>query len=84
MAGYSEAKALLEKNVDQLKALAEALLEHETLDTAQVDLIARGEKLPPMTTSPKGRPRAALKPSAVFVTREKGGIVPDPKPAEST
>ncbi len=45
---YERAKELLTQNIDKLHALAESLLDYETLDAAQIDLIVtKGEKLPP-------------------------------------
>ncbi len=43
--GHAKAKELLEKNIDTLHRLAEALLEHETLSGKEVDLIMEGKTL---------------------------------------
>jgi len=48
MEGYERAKRLLSENIDKLNALAEALLEYETLDGWQIDAVIRGEKLKPI------------------------------------
>ncbi len=42
----NEAKVLLENNADIFKTIAEYLIERETLDTAEIDLIMKGEPLP--------------------------------------
>ena len=42
---YDRAKKVVVENVDKLKALAEALLEHETIDGAEIDMIFAGQKL---------------------------------------
>ncbi|MGB5809023.1 MAG: ATP-dependent zinc metalloprotease FtsH [Polyangiales bacterium] len=44
---YDRAKALLEQNREQLDAIAEALLERETLGREELEAIMRGEELPP-------------------------------------
>lgn len=43
---YSEAKELIEKHWDQVDAIAQALLEHETLARDQIEALLRGEDLP--------------------------------------
>jgi cell division protease FtsH len=42
--GYQRAKELLEANREELKRLAEALLEYESLDLSAIEKIIRGEK----------------------------------------
>ena len=42
---YDRAKKVILENLDKLKALAEALLEHETIDGAEIDIIFSGQKL---------------------------------------
>jgi cell division protease FtsH len=44
---YSTARKLLEENRDKLDAMAEALLEYETIDRAQIDEIMAGKKPSP-------------------------------------
>ncbi len=44
---YQRARDILEADMDTLHRMAEALLERETLDRDEVDLLARGESLPP-------------------------------------
>jgi cell division protease FtsH len=49
-ANYDRAKQVLNENLDKLKAIAEALLEFETLDTADIDTLMEGgriERKPP-------------------------------------
>jgi len=48
---YSRAKELLEDNLDKLHAVANALLERETLDRNDIETILAGEPLPPLKTS---------------------------------
>jgi cell division protease FtsH len=45
---YERAKELLQHHVTELHALAEALLERETLAGEEINRVIRGEKLPPV------------------------------------
>eukprot|EP01059_Diplonema_ambulator_P002350 TRINITY_DN12007_c0_g1_i2.p1 TRINITY_DN12007_c0_g1~~TRINITY_DN12007_c0_g1_i2.p1 ORF type:complete len:586 (+),score=94.50 TRINITY_DN12007_c0_g1_i2:40-1797(+) len=44
---FKEAASLLNDNHSKLKAIAEALLEHETLSRPQLDMLLEGKTLPP-------------------------------------
>ncbi len=82
---YDEARELLLENRDKLDAIAEALLERETLEGRQLEILLRGEELPEMKVEedeaatsradPRGKPDAAGEPS--------GGKIPDPEPMPS-
>jgi len=50
--GYATAKKLIEDNRDKLEIIANALLEYETLDGAQVEEIVRTGKFTPPTPPP--------------------------------
>jgi cell division protease FtsH len=58
--GFDRAIKILEENRDALVRLAEALLEYETLDISEIELIVKGESLPPRVTptdsGPAGTP----------------------------
>jgi cell division protease FtsH len=45
---YEQARQILDANRDLLESIAVALLERETLDREQVELLAAGRELPPM------------------------------------
>jgi cell division protease FtsH len=45
MENYERARKTISDNLDKLKALAEALLEYETIDTDDIDLLMNGTKL---------------------------------------
>jgi len=45
---YDEAREILGANRDKLEAIAESLLERETLETSDLALLMEGEPLPPM------------------------------------
>jgi cell division protease FtsH len=49
---YNRAKAVLTENIDLLHAVANALLEHETLAREDINVLMRGEKLPPRQSPP--------------------------------
>ncbi len=44
----NDAKLLLEDNMDQFKTIAEYLIERETLNGEEINMIMRGETLPPL------------------------------------
>jgi len=46
-AGYKSAHEILEQNADIMHRMAAALLERETLDKAEIDLLIEGKELPP-------------------------------------
>jgi len=48
---YERARKILEGDLDTLNAMANALLERETLDREEVLLIAEGKELPPLVSS---------------------------------
>jgi cell division protease FtsH len=79
---HSRARKILQGDMDTLHRMAEALLERETLDREEVDLVARGEELPLRAPTPVpadgGTPPAVedKRPSA-----EKGPVLGTP-PAE--
>jgi len=50
----NESRRLLEENEDLLERLARALLERETLDRDEIELLAAGEELPPIEIPPEG------------------------------
>jgi len=45
---YDEAREILNANRDKLDAIAESLLERETLETSDLALLVNGQELPPM------------------------------------
>src|SRR6187551_912889 len=46
---YDRAKSVLSENIDLLHTMAQALLERETLSAEDIRIMARGEKLPPLS-----------------------------------
>ncbi len=49
---YEQARGILQEHKDLLESIAEALLERETLDREQVELLADGGDLPPLPPPP--------------------------------
>jgi cell division protease FtsH len=79
---YTDARQMLDDNRGTLDRIAEALLERETLDTADLKLIAAGEPLPPLPlpqATPEPRREAKSEPLAKF----PGKKLPDPEPMPS-
>jgi cell division protease FtsH len=65
-ANYERAKKVVMDNLDKLKALAEALLEYETVDGAEIDTIFVGGRLdrkPSVSSSSSSVKTAAAKPA---------------------
>ena len=50
---YDRAKNLMIENRDKLEALSQALIDYEVLDSHQIDLILKGETLPPLDVDKK-------------------------------
>jgi len=76
---YGEAKQLLSDNREILDRIAEALLERETLDNGELDLLLRGEPLPPLPPPVE----ATIDDPLSEPQRRKefpGGNIPDPEP----
>ena len=77
---YAEAREMLEEHRELLDRVAEALLERETLETQDLDLLLRGEALPALPI-PESEPRTetpAAEDSSADPTPT--GEVPDPEP----
>ncbi len=82
---HSRARTIIEANRDLLEAIAIALLERETLDSAEIDLLCEGKTLPPVTSDfesdqpPEALPGAAPQPATV-PQPGLGGADPLPSP----
>jgi cell division protease FtsH len=82
---YAEAKSQLEEHRDKLEIIAEMLLERETLETRDLDMILSGEPLPPLPSpvEAEGREDTSETPPASPEESDeefKGGELPDPEP----
>ncbi len=81
---YADARRLLEENREVLDRVAEALLERETLETSDLELLVAGRELPPLPppeVTPGGSEprREAERPKKDF----PGDKLPDPEPVPS-
>jgi cell division protease FtsH len=78
---YDEAREIVTTNRDKLESIAEALLERETLETADLELLLRGEPLPPMR--PPSEPEVVTGEGSAEPEQPDnlpGGKLPDPEP----
>jgi cell division protease FtsH len=77
---YDEARQLLIDNRDLLDRVAESLLERETLERPQLDMLLRGEELPaPEPSEPPVRTNRGGRKDD-FADDNSGGGMPDPEP----
>jgi cell division protease FtsH len=82
---YDRARVILEENVDILHAMANALLERETLDREHIEILLKGEKLPPMKRKVEPIKKAQEEPAAESEPEESrpefpGKTQPFPRP----
>src|SRR6266550_3581903 len=78
---YSEAQRILAERRAALDRLAAALLERETLEREQVEMVVAGQSLPPyvppVATAPRSEPESTEKERA---PRTSGGVLRNPPP----
>jgi cell division protease FtsH len=80
---YDEAKAILASRRSTLDAIADALLERETLELGDLQKLIAGEVLPPMPPPSATGGATAVRPARPARTREPAGVrgeLPDPEP----
>jgi cell division protease FtsH len=83
---YEEARQLLLENREVLDRIADALLERETLEGADLDRILAGEPLPPMPSPIASAAEEEATPQKTPARSEDmrgGGKLPDPEPVPS-
>ena len=84
---HEEARTLLQTHIDRLHAIAQALLERETLDGSEVAEIVRGGTLPPRPEPAPASPAGPAPASAADSVPSRpasdpgAGASPDPLPA---
>jgi cell division protease FtsH len=76
---YDEAYQMLSDNRATLDRIVEALLERETLDTGELELLMASKPLPPMPLPVADSPPAES-PDAAKPTSFSGNAIPDPEP----
>ncbi|MCH2186197.1 ATP-dependent zinc metalloprotease FtsH [Myxococcota bacterium] len=80
-ARYREARDIMVEQRDKLDRIAESLLERETLETSDLELLMRGDDLPPM--QPAASESEASEESPPEPEDVAGGNLPDPEPFPS-
>ena len=80
---FDAAKKLLQENIELLHAVAQALLDRETLTREDVETLARGEKLPPPPSSPPPAKPVTPAPQAALEPKRNPPLLggPEPSPA---
>ena len=78
--GYDRAKQLLSDNIDQLHALAGALIELETLSGDEIKRILAGERIDRGSAAQAASLTTATGFSAIPKTGRRGGFEPNPAP----
>ena len=79
---YSRAKEILTEHIDEMHRVANALLEHETLDAAEVRQVMRGERIVRIVNDdpmPENR-RASVPTTTPPKSTPLGGLGPAPQP----
>jgi cell division protease FtsH len=83
-ANYDRAKKAVMDNLDKLKVLAEALLEYETIDGAEIDLLFSGARLNrtvDVTRATAGQTAVAARAAAAAEKAPRPSIFVPPRPA---
>jgi cell division protease FtsH len=83
LAGYTRARGILEEHNDSLGRIAEALLEREVLDAAQIATLVKGEKLaapqPPDSEAQDETVEAEAAPAKTDKTKDESPtVLPEP------
>jgi cell division protease FtsH len=80
---FEKAKQVLADNMQLLHAVAQALLDRETLTRDDVEMLSRGEKLPPRAPSPPLKPVAGPAPLPASEPKRNPPLLggPEPSPA---
>lgn len=88
MGGYTRATELLTQNRDKLEEMAQALLEHETLNAKEIQNILNGKDIsdnedsgPTQNLKKDETPTEKIKPKSDSEEGLLGGGMPDPSPA---
>ena len=77
---YDEARELLAENRPCLDRIAEALLERETLDRTDLELLLAGRPLAPLTVPERDSPEAKSPADTAPIEDFPGKEMPDPEP----
>ncbi|MBM3860444.1 MAG: ATP-dependent zinc metalloprotease FtsH [Verrucomicrobia bacterium] len=81
---YNRAKGILTQHRDRLVAMAEALLERETLDASEIEeIIKTGRLASPPSTSAPAAPASPEEPKGV-ATADEAVFLPPPEPGQAS
>ncbi len=84
MDGYQTARKVLQENLELLKKIAEALLEHETIDGDDIEAVIQGRTInrrpPPPPRAPVTEPVKEKRPS-IFAARPATALKEEPEKA---
>jgi len=78
---FTRARTVLTENIDLLHAVAESLLERETLSREDIGYLMRGEKLPPRPVPPTAPPTAPVTPTPAVEPRRSPPLLGGPEVA---
>jgi cell division protease FtsH len=70
---YRRARELLTSNMDVLHSMAAALLDYETLDADQIEMLMKGVKVPPKSSMPKP-PKSGNEPTGSAPATNEGAM----------
>ena len=79
---YQRAVSLLKEHFNQLKGVAEALLERDTLSRVEFEAVMKGEPLPPMSEVEKLKPNLSVEEKNAPAGEEAAGEEEQPEAAE--
>ena len=79
---YQRAVSLLKEHFDQLKGVAEALLERDTLSRVEFEAIMNGQPLPPMSEVEKLKPNLSVEEKNAPAGEKAAGEEEQPEAAE--
>lgn len=83
VAGYERAQKILREHIDQLNALAQALLEYESLNGEQIELVLEGKQLPPFVKAPQPPVRPAHQEKTAKINADLPIMTPQGAPQPS-
>ncbi len=82
MGGYERAETIIRENRDALEAITEALMERESIDGNEVDMLIRGDTLPPLPIKDETEPDEGGEESEAPSETPVSGKIPPVPPSE--
>jgi len=78
---YTRAKNILEQHRDALERIAQALLEREVLDAAEIQLLIQGKQLPPRALPSSGDDQGNVQHVLKPEPGQRPGLAPGERPS---